>query len=102
MTDIHYTHRPIRTKPVPDNIEDLTGHKRGALTVVGYYGDHRDGHHRWVVRCDCGCFTVRRARTLKRANMDDYCWGCNMDRAASRREFHAQHGRYPDYFELPT
>ena len=40
---------------------DLTGKKRGRLTVIG---KARDIKGRWVVRCSCGNYEVRKASAL--------------------------------------
>jgi hypothetical protein len=39
---------------------DLSGTMYGRLKVIGYYGNKR-----WVVRCSCGAYEVRRAKAIK-------------------------------------
>lgn len=92
------------TRRVPAGTPDLTGQRRGALTVVGYFGPGRNskGGSRWIVRCECGLYSIRRGRTIKRKNMDDYCSACGRDKADFVRAFMRQHGRRPDYWELPA
>lgn len=64
----HDSDLPIATAPVPANVKDLTGTKLGRLTVIGYHsvtrynGARKNKHVRrkWVVRCDCGRYSIRR------------------------------------------
>lgn len=89
----------ISNEPCPiksSQSRDLTGEKRGALTVIGYAGDGC-----WLMRCVCGLYTLRRTRTIARKNMDDMCPSCTKEGAVFKRTFFHQHGRYPEYFELP-
>ncbi|OCJ05302.1 hypothetical protein A6U87_14965 [Rhizobium sp. AC44/96] len=45
---------------------DLTGIKAGRLTVLGIAADlYLSSGQRWVVRCVCGAYEVRRAKYLK-------------------------------------
>lgn len=65
---------PLAARPAPANARDLTGLRFGRFVVIGFSSDHR-GH--WVVRCDCGRYSTRRARAIKnRANSDDRCEHC--------------------------
>lgn len=54
---------------------DYTGHKRGRLTVVGLLDKRKAGVSgeggRWVVRCACGLYEVRRAAFLLRGDEAD-------------------------------
>lgn len=69
---------------------------------MGYFGPNRNGEgSKWVVKCECGMFTVRTGRAIRRQNMDDMCWACAGEKAMFRREFKEKHGRYPEYWELP-
>jgi hypothetical protein len=68
-------------KPPAPNAPDLTGLRRGSLTAIGMldktaagYGP-AGGDGRWVVRCDCGRYEVRRARSLS-VNANDACQDC--------------------------
>jgi hypothetical protein len=54
-------------KPLPDNrdpekMPDWTGHNYGELKVIGYYGTGG----RWVVRCSCGIFELRKTGTIRK------------------------------------
>lgn len=42
---------------------DLTGRKRGSLTVIGLLA--AEVYDRWVVRCCCGCYELKKAKSLK-------------------------------------
>lgn len=55
---------PPPLKPTPPNAEDLTGIRYGRLLVMGLHAELKDPG-RWVVRCDCGAYEARRARTLR-------------------------------------
>lgn len=88
---------PIPTKSLSPDQEDLTGQSRGALTVVGYVGEGR-----WSMRCICGYYTMRYARTIKRKNHDDMCPSCQRELALFRKDFLTKNGRYPYYWELPA
>ncbi len=59
---------------------DLTGRKKGRLTVVGlsasFRGVSRKGL-RWVVRCSCGMYEIRTEKTIKKGSDKDMCQRCN-------------------------
>lgn len=62
--------------------DNLTGRKRGRLTVVG---KARDVLARWVVRCACGKYEYRTAKAIKnRANNEDACEYCRKVMVAKR------------------
>lgn len=77
------TYRKHRELRPTDN---LTGRKRGRLTVVG---KARDVLARWVVRCACGKFEYRTAKAIKnRANNEDACEYCRKVMVAKRSHEH--------------
>ena len=100
------TRKPIPVATLPVSQANRTGERRGSLTVVGFYRYHirNDGaqESRWVCKCDCGAFTVRSGRSLKRKNMDDMCKFCRDEKQAFAQAFLATNGRLPEYFELPA
>ena len=55
---------------------DLTGYPMGRMRVVRYHGAGKEGG-RWLVRCPCGYYELRRAKAIK-ANLDpDHaCFEC--------------------------
>jgi hypothetical protein len=79
---------PFATIPLPANapsLVDLTGWRRGKLTVIGFHGKKR-----WVCRCVCGYYTLRSARALKNEhNIQDMCDRCRQ----------VTYLRYRSYFE---
>ena len=65
--------------------EDLTDRTVGRLTVIGLYNPFgkersktdKERGGRWVVRCTCGSFELRRAKAIKNpANSNDCCYEC--------------------------
>lgn len=69
---------PIVVLVTPYHIDNLVGKRTGRLTVIGYHGARINSageviHHRWVVRCDCGRWTVRRSRAIKSPKVADDC-----------------------------
>ncbi len=64
--------------------EDLTGRKRGHLTVVSYWGKSDSGPRgavaqKWVCRCICGRYAIRTGKTIKNQVQKevDCCRMCN-------------------------
>lgn len=57
---------PPAMRKVPGNMPNLTGTKYGRLTVIGL-AVHRahGGSPRWVCRCVCGNYTLRRSKSVK-------------------------------------
>lgn len=54
--------------------DDLSGVKFGRFTVVGL---SLDFNSRWVVRCACGNFEMRKAKSIKnKSNSIDCCLEC--------------------------
>lgn len=82
----HDSDLPIATAPVPTGVRDLTGTKFGKLTVIGYhskkgYAGNRKSKHvrrKWVVRCVCGMYSVRRQKAIINSQVDgeDACDKC--------------------------
>ena len=67
---------PIEQYIGPDD-HNLTGHRYQKLTVVGYGGKAtgNSGYAKWVCKCSCGIFVIRRSKTLKRLP-DNCCDRC--------------------------
>lgn len=57
---------------------DLVGRKFGRLTVLGLSVDQNPKKNaRWVVRCVCGHYEIRKAKAIRNpANTDDCCQNC--------------------------
>lgn len=65
---------PIKTRALPLNMEDLHGFKFGRMVVIGVAAEVRG---RWVVKCNCGVYTLRTTKAVKnRANKIDCCEQC--------------------------
>jgi hypothetical protein len=75
---------PPQTKPHPRLSEWLNA-RRGKLTVVGYFGNEKN-QPKWLVRCDCGLYELRKESTLRKkptANADQ----CNACAGEERRDW---------------
>lgn len=64
--------------PLPIKIyngkQDLSGYKTGRIEVIGYFGNSK-----WVVRCQCGRYCVKKGRNIKNRstkNSDQMCDDC--------------------------
>jgi hypothetical protein len=72
---------PVRVKPTFSNrLHDLTGKKFGRFTVIGLSveGKGASGYGRWVVRCVCGWYSVRKSRSLKSVSASEQmCHRCH-------------------------
>lgn len=55
---------------------DLTGLKKGRLTVVGRCDTVNGNGSKWLVRCTCGRYEVRRTKALRPVNPNDRCNEC--------------------------
>lgn len=69
---------PITIAPRHPRADNLEGRRVGRLTVIGYHGCRLNSkgeviHHRWVVRCDCGRWSVRKARVIKNPKSKEDC-----------------------------
>ncbi|MGR9274699.1 hypothetical protein ACU8KI_08815 [Rhizobium leguminosarum] len=57
--------QPTEAETILPSFVDLAGLKSGRLTVMGIAVESISPGQRWVVRCVCGSYEVRRARYLK-------------------------------------
>jgi hypothetical protein len=58
---------PFKMKPYTGCGQDFTGQKIGRLTVIGCADmPSKDHGARWVVRCICGYYEIRRSGTLSK------------------------------------
>lgn len=82
-----FTSAPILTEIPPHRTEaksialdetkaflELVGIKVGKLTVLGLSTERNSS---WVVKCDCGKYTFRTARTIRKRNSDSACDDCD-------------------------
>jgi hypothetical protein len=86
---VHIFHSEVCPAIVPDKSlrltsANLTGIKFGRFTVIGMSRDIKGQENtggRWVVRCSCGDYEVRTAKSIKNPNnKDDMCRICNKAR----------------------
>jgi hypothetical protein len=92
---------PLR--PMPKDGLDLTGRRWGRLTVAGLLdmGDRsRSGRAAWVVRCDCGRFETRTARSISRQHSPvEACTRCDYVRHIRRKAVFDRTGAWPADYE---
>lgn len=81
---------PLPTMPVPNNgtLPDLTGSRVGRLRVIGYSADRKA---RWVCRCDCGMYTLRKTPALRNGTSAP-CDQCYLLAASKARAHNAKTG----------
>ena len=82
---------PLAMKPIPKGVKDLTGNRRGRLTVIGFFDSPKII---WVVRCDCGMYTARRNKAiLNKNNEQDRCEECRHLAHLKRTEVYRTTGK---------
>lgn len=91
---------PIATRPFTKeelkqkSFVDLTGRRVGRFSVIGAA---RDFKGRWVVRCDCGTYSTRRAKSIKNPeNVQDRCEHCRHLAFLKRNELWRRTGKHYD------
>lgn len=92
------TQKPSKEQLNHSNFFDLTGERRGRLTVLGQLlGNARW----WVCRCDCGNYTLRRAKAVKNKNNEqDRCDECRHLAYMKREEHFRRTGKNRDIKEF--
>lgn len=119
-----FSENKIATRQCPKRAKDLTGMKKGWITVIGLYYEKKpdknikvylkeDGKIKvdikkgkrkekekssiWVVRCSCGNYETRKAKSLHRiTDFIDRCSACKEMRDIKRHDYYRSHGKYPD------
>lgn len=82
---------PIKTRALPLDAEALTGKRFGRFTVIGLA---KDTNSRWVVRCDCGTYTLRTAKAVKnKENTQDRCEHCRHLAHLKRGDYNRRTGK---------
>jgi hypothetical protein len=79
---------PLPIKPIPDNCDaaELVGVKYGRLTVLGLHDRPTTGPANWVVRCVCGNYETRKAKTIRKRDMASAeCEHCEHRRRLQKR-----------------
>ena len=114
-TGVHYTpstkgcrndsENPIHTRPASmrdraqKEFTDLTGRRIGRLTVIGIA--KTTAKLQWVVRCDCGTYSIRNAKAIKnKQNTQDRCDHCRHLAYLKRAEVKRRTGRDVDINEF--
>lgn len=87
---------PKRMHPKHCDFIDLTGRRKGRFTVVGLLDGSKSSL--WVVRCDCGTYTTRTAKSIKAAETKkashlDACRECMHLAYIKREEIWRRTGR---------
>ena len=78
--------------------DDLTGGKKGYLTVIGVFikiagAGNSNNAVRWVVKCGCGYYETRTTKALKNPkNIDECCVDC--------KKIHHNDNLHPDLEHL--
>lgn len=85
---------PTAAERIMPEFVDLTGLRSGRLTVIGIAVDATANGTRWVVRCVCGAYELRRTRYLKacaageKVGDDEPLCGCCAYTKKLRNGFH--------------
>lgn len=69
-----FSENGLKTKTVTKGCLDFTGTKFGRFTVIGLSADSNKS--KWVVRCSCGCFEVRKTKCVRKLLPDQMCIKC--------------------------
>lgn len=80
-------------KPPKGGSKNILGAQRGFLTVVSYVGGKRSRYGapetaqggRWLVRCACGRYEIRRGRNMRKPEFDA-CIFCSQERKIMNRK----------------
>lgn len=83
---------PLPIKPIPaeaiSTLPDLAGLRVGRLRVIGYSADRKA---RWVCRCGCGMYTLRKTPALRKGAAAP-CDQCYLLAASKARAHNARTG----------
>lgn len=76
---------------------NMLGRVKGRLEVIGLLAKEAKGvKASWIVRCKCGYYETRRAKSLKADNGDDRCGACTYLIRMERRRQAEMKGRWAD------
>lgn len=81
---------------IPKWIVNLTGKKFGKLTVIGLavIEEKKLNGSKWVVRCVCGRYSMRKARAINNENNKlDCCKECEKLMSLKRSEYYRKYGK---------
>ena len=68
---------PPAEAAMPPWATDLTGMRRGHITALRYHRTNKNNGPKWLVRCDCGRYELRRAATWLKTAAFDACQQCH-------------------------
>lgn len=88
--------KPKHLYPTDPSFIDLTGRKKGRFTVIGLLDGPKAST--WVVRCSCGTYTTRTAKSIKSAETNkaaqlDACRECMHLAWLKREEIYRRTGK---------
>lgn len=92
--------RDLRREPskTVEMARALVGKRCGRLTVIGLSADQ---NKRWVVRCQCGTYTLRSAKAISNPNNKlDCCENCRHLLYLKRNEIFRRTGKYVEWEDL--
>ena len=92
---------PPKTAPILPNIPDVRGLKFGKMTVIGLMPKDKQlakkAPAKWLVRCDCGVYSVRKKRAIENPKNDnDACEKCKYLESLKKHEKKRRTGFYDD------
>ncbi|WP_168169281.1 hypothetical protein [Kushneria phosphatilytica] len=88
---------PPQTRVVPSGMPNLTGMKRGRMTVIGLLADESK-KAKWVVRCVCGWYETRSSKAIRNPkNMQERCQECRHLAYLQRNETWRRTGKNMDH-----
>lgn len=91
------SHLPIPTIKLSNGMKDLTGIKFGKFVVIGFAKKDPD---RWVVKCFCGVYTIRKARAITNPNNTvDQCAMCQQLEYIKHQELRKRIGDKADIIQ---
>lgn len=93
---------PRHLLPSCPSFIDLTGKQKGRLKVIGLMAEEKG---RWVVRCVCGTYTTRSAKSIKSLETNpnakfDACRQCMHFVHMKREELYRRNGKDVDISEV--
>lgn len=93
---------PVKELALNPSFVDLTGRKKGRFTVIGLMKDKKG---RWLVRCVCGTYTTRSAKSIKGADSNpnahlDACRRCTHEAYRKREYIYRTTGKDVDLSEV--
>lgn len=77
--------RPPALAPLPPGVTDLAGVASGRLTVIRYHCRGKSGS-RWLVRCACGDYEIRKTKAITECvDPDHSCHACDRVKILRKR-----------------